>query len=46
MDQVWLGPVFKNIAEKIMSKQPNYLEYTIEEIEKELINNKIVSTNQ
>ncbi len=40
------GPVFKNIAEKIMSKQPNYLEYTIEEIEKELINNKIVSTNQ
>jgi hypothetical protein len=29
-----------------MSKQPNYLEYTIEEIEKELINNKIVSTNQ
>tara|TARA_B100000886_G_scaffold250981_1_gene177082 strand:- start:15053 stop:16861 length:1809 start_codon:yes stop_codon:yes gene_type:complete len=40
------GPVFKNIAEKIMSKQPNYLEYTIEEIEKELINNKIVSANQ
>ena len=40
------GPVFKNIAEKIMSKQPNYLEYTIEEIERELINNKIASTNQ
>jgi len=29
-----------------MSKQPNYLKYTIEEIEKELINNKIVSANQ
>jgi hypothetical protein len=29
-----------------MSKHPNYLEYTIEEIENELINNKIVSTNQ
>ena len=40
------GPVFKNIAEKIMSKYPNYLEYTIEQIENELINNKIVSTNQ
>ncbi len=40
------GPVFKNIAEKIMSKQPNYLEYTIEEIDRELINNKIASKNQ
>ena len=40
------GPVFKNIAEKIMSKHPNYTEYTTEEIEKELINKKIVSTNQ
>ena len=40
------GPVFKNIAEKIMSKYPNHLEYKIEEIENELINNKIVSTNQ
>ena len=40
------GPVFKNIAEKIMSKQPNYLEYTIEEIDRELINYKIASKNQ
>ena len=40
------GPVFKNIAEKIMSKYPNYLEFSREEIERELISNKITSTNK
>ena len=40
------GPVFKNIAEKIMSKYPNHLEFSLAEIERGLISNKITSTNQ
>ena len=40
------GPVFKNIAEKIMSKYPNQLEFSLAEIERGLISNKITSTNQ
>ncbi len=40
------GPVFKNIAEKIMSKYPNNLEFSLEEIERRLISNKITSTHQ
>ena len=40
------GPVFKNIAEKIMSKYPNHLEFSVEEIERELMDNRITSINQ
>jgi cell division protein FtsI (penicillin-binding protein 3) len=40
------GPVFKNIAEKIMSKYPNHLEFSLAEIERGLISNKITSINQ
>ena len=40
------GPVFKNIAEKNMSKYPNHLEFSLAEIETGLISNKITSINQ
>ena len=40
------GPVFKNIAEKIMSKYPNHLEFSVAEIERELMDNRITSKNQ
>ena len=40
------GPVFKNIAEKIMSKYPNHLELSVSEIERKLVDNRITSKNQ
>ncbi len=40
------GPVFKNIAEKIMSKHPNHLELSVSEIERKLVDNRITSKNQ